>query len=84
VWGVETIARAGAKGLESIANDTHQAIKNRAAEIEDFGKGVAAWRASNLGGPGTADGDDLPGSLRGNGSRSNASNGSTQKTEVSS
>src|SRR5271167_3250778 len=75
-WAVTSIARAGAKFVESIANDTHKAVAGHAAKVEQLRDNVAGWRADNLG-----DVDDLPESLRGNGSNSS---GSRSHTEVQS
>jgi hypothetical protein len=59
VGTVESIARAGAKAVESLAGDVKKTLKNEAFKAEVLEMGVEAWRKSRLG-----DIDDLPESLR--------------------
>ena len=49
VGAVESIARAGAKAVESLAGDVKTALKNEAAKAELLEKGVEWWRKSRLG-----------------------------------
>lgn len=49
VGAVESIARAGAKAVESLASDVKTALKNEAAKAELLEKGVEWWRKSRLG-----------------------------------
>jgi hypothetical protein len=53
---VESIARAGAKALESLADDAEKALKKEASRIRDIKQGAQVWRHSRLG-------DDLPGEV---------------------
>ncbi len=69
VGAVESVARAGAKFVESIAGDARKALQNEAFKVEIIEKGVEAWRKARLG-----EVDDLPASLR---DEARAANGHT-------
>lgn len=56
---VESIARAGAKFVESLASDAQKALKLEAAKAELLENGVKFWRKTTLG-----EVDDLPASLQ--------------------
>lgn len=59
VGAIESVARAGAKALESVVGDAKKALRNEAFKAELLEKGIEAWRKMKLG-----DVDDLPASLR--------------------
>lgn len=59
VGAIESVARAGAKALESVVGDAKKALRNEAFKAELLEKGIEAWRKVKLG-----DVDDLPSSLR--------------------
>ncbi len=69
VGTVESIARAGARFLESITDDAEKAIEKQRKKIAATREGVAEWRETQLG---NVDNGDLPASLadddNGNGS----------------
>jgi len=46
---VESIARAGARFVESIASDAKKALKNEANKVEVIEKTVETWRKMRLG-----------------------------------
>jgi hypothetical protein len=73
-WAVTSIARAGAKALESIADDTRKAVEGHASKAAEIRDSVAGWRAEKLG---DEDGDDLPGSLRSHGRSNGSATGSS-------
>lgn len=59
VGTVDAIARAVAKGAESLASDAKKALKNEAFKASLIEKGIESWRLSHVG-----EIDDLPGSLQ--------------------
>jgi hypothetical protein len=59
VSAVNSIARAGAKFVESIAGDVKKGLRNEAAKAELLEQGVEWWRKSNLG-----EVSDMPASLQ--------------------
>ena len=46
---VESIARAGAKAVESLTGDAARAVDREKKKIEALGKRVAEWREENVG-----------------------------------
>ena len=46
---VESIARAGAKAVESLTGDAARAVDREKKKIEALGKRVAEWREINVG-----------------------------------
>ncbi len=46
---LNSVVRAGAKAVESIASDAKKALRNEAKKIETFQTGVKSWREGRLG-----------------------------------